>query len=328
MNMEPAMLSLPLRKPFHKRLDLVVMSDRDPNPNGTQPLKALVNSLLMYTTHPINLNVVTKTRLPWLDALNSSPEYFRVYYHHPRNIYAKSQALIERANYRSKHYLAIFANAKLFLSTLDYPPDTFPKVLMLDDDMVFYEDITRLVDLVRQHPNRLSLHCPEDAHRVKSYFIDKKIPHNGHASRYCIAGMIGFPLGNDTATALSQTLVEMNLEYPGLQSPVAADQDVVNRYLAKHYNDTCDTGGENCNKGVDLIPCEWSCDWISCRGKQTRCSNCPNHCRAYHFLYKSYKKHKHFGRKELNWDYYHEPTPLDVLLSIFVPRIKNNTRVA
>jgi hypothetical protein len=72
-----------------KRLDLVVLSDRG-GLNDTQPLKALVNSILLYTTHPVNLNVVTKNRLPWLDALNEAPHnVFRVHYHSPSIIFAQ-----------------------------------------------------------------------------------------------------------------------------------------------------------------------------------------------------------------------------------------------
>ena len=34
-----------------------------------------------------------------------------------------------------------------------------------------------------------------------------------------------------------------------------ADQDVVNRYYAEHHDDG----------SVDLIPCDWSCDFNSCQ---------------------------------------------------------------
>jgi lipopolysaccharide biosynthesis glycosyltransferase len=237
-----------------KRLDLVVLSDRG-GPDNTQPLKALVNSILLYTTHPINLNVVTKNALPWLDALNEAEQnVFRVYYHSPSIIFAQSQALVNATGATSIHYSSVFAFQKLFLSTLTYPSGTFSKVLMLDDDMVFYADITPLVDLVRENPDSLSLYCPVDPTRVKEYF--GTTPDNGHTERYCISGMMGLPLGNRTAELFAKAMINMKRQYPRMVLRVA-DQDVVNRHYAEHHDDG----------SVDFIPCDWSCDFNSCQKK-------------------------------------------------------------
>jgi lipopolysaccharide biosynthesis glycosyltransferase len=294
-----------------KRLDLVVLSDRG-GPNSIQPLKALVNSILLYTTHPINLNVVTKDHYPWLDALNeASQNVFRVYYHSPSIIFAQSQALVNATGATSIHYSSVFAFQKLFLSTLTYPSGTLSKVLMLDDDMVFYEDITPLVDLVRKNPDSLSLYCPVDPTRVEKFF--GTTPDNGHTERYCNSGMMGLPLGNRTAELFAKAMSNMKRKYPHMVFRVA-DQDVVNRYFAEHDDDG----------SVDYIPCDWSCDFNSCQKKQAPCSNCLNakKCRGYHFLAKGYKQHKKMGRKEWNWDYYYSFEPFDLLNTTFGPRVE------
>jgi len=46
-------------------LNLVVVSDRNASP---VPLRAFVNSLLLYASRPIRLNVVSKVGIPWLEA--------------------------------------------------------------------------------------------------------------------------------------------------------------------------------------------------------------------------------------------------------------------
>lgn len=287
-------------------LDLVVLSDR-----GTftreQPLKALVNSILLYTTRPVNLNIVTSVQMPWLGALNSSQ--FRVHFHPTSKVYARTRALIQRTRISSTHYSARHAFQKLFLSTLDYPKGTGRKVLMLDDDMVFYEDLTPLADLVMRNPSRLSLYCQLDPGRVKFYFQNR--PHNGDSEKYCISGMMGLPLGNGTAELFETAATEMKLEYPDIKFAVA-DQNVVNRVYAHH------------KESVDLIPCEWSCDWISCNKTVGICKNCPTGiCRSYHFNARTYTKHASMPKPEWNWDYYHDLDSKFVLLSSFLPRVKS-----
>jgi hypothetical protein len=183
---------------------------------------------------------------------------------------------------------------------------------MLDDDMVFYEDITPLVDLVRENPDSLSLYCPVDPARVKGFF--GTTPFNGHTERYCISGIMGLPLGNRTAELLAEAMHNMTRQYPRMVLWVA-DQDVVNRYYAEHHDDG----------SVDLIPCDWSCDFNSCQKKQAPCSNCLNatKCRGYHFLSKGFEHHTKMGREEWNWDYYYDSfEPFDLLNTTFGPRVE------
>jgi hypothetical protein len=104
----------------------------------------------------------------------------------------------------------------------------------------------------------------------------------------------------------------MTRQYPGKVLSVA-DQDVVNRYYAEHHDDG----------SVDLIPCDWACDFHSCRRKQAPCSNCLNatKCRGYHFLATRFKNYTKMESKELNWDYYNDSfEPFDLLKTTFGPR--------
>jgi hypothetical protein len=319
------------------RLDLVLISDR--GPNATTPLQGFVNSLLYYTTAPINLNIVTgQPSLPWLDLLNRS-EYFSVFYHDSKMLAKRAADLLNRTKYKSGHYSAKIATQKLFLSSLNYPTGTASKVLMMDDDIILYEDIVPMFQHIRQHPERLSLVCGIDPKRVKMYFTSKNKRNNGHSTRYCNAGIIGFPLGESIVQAFEQTLFDLTEEYPASKSKMrawaAADQDVINRYLGKQYNDECDVDRENCTSPIDLIPCDWGCDWNSCGHAKSnsmppRCSTCQNidRCRAFHFLTRTYnEKALDSWSEKLSWKYYNQLDSLQVL-DKFVQRLSGRNESA
>lgn len=96
------------------RIHLVVISDRK---KSDYPLKALVNSILNYTSTPITFNVVTSKNIEFLDELNSN--FFRVNYHSPAPLLEKSKRAIWRLV--SLHYSAHFAMQKLFINQLEFP---------------------------------------------------------------------------------------------------------------------------------------------------------------------------------------------------------------
>lgn len=140
--------------------------------------------------------------------------------------------------------------------------------------------------------------------------------------------------------ALEQTLFDLTEEYPGKAFKwAAADQDVINRYMGQHYNDECDDvvgRDNNCsNSPIDLIPCDWACDWNSCRFAKSdamppQCSTCQNidRCRVFHFLtgaYNSKALDSWSGDETLNWNFYNQLDSLQVL-DQFVQRISERRR--
>ena len=229
------------------RIHLVVISDRK---KSDYPLKALVNSILNYTSTPITLNVVTKKNIAFLDEVNSN--FFRINYHNPAPLLETSRKLISETGFSSTHYSHHFAMQKLFINQLEFPQkDKATKVLLLDDDFTFFTDMVPLWDLISANPKNISLYCPQDKDRVFRYFTKKKAPNNGDQLRYCISGMMGIPLeiqsqrSNFTHHAIKATH-RMTKEYDISYS--VADQDVVNRMFAEDKD------------GFELIPCRWGCD--------------------------------------------------------------------
>jgi hypothetical protein len=326
------------------RIDLVLISDR--GPNATMPLRAFVNSLLSHTSEPINLNIITQEPgLPWLDVLNKS-ESFSVFYHHPSVLTERTERLLNETEYSSKHYSAFMSSLRLFLPALKFPPGTASKVLMMDDDIILYEDLAPLIHHIRRHPEKISLSCPVDPRRVEIYFTSRNRTRNGHTRRFCLGGWMGLPLGEATVDVLTQSLVRLTTEYPASNFRwSAADQDVINRYLADFYPAECDDGTKNdfnssllsrCSSSpIDLIPCDWSCDFNSCgMGKPIRppqCNNCPNitRCRAFHFLRKSYSSRniKKWLPRSDRWGFYNRMDSMEVL-GHFVQRLANRTGLA
>ena len=279
-------------------LNLVVVSDRNASP---VPLRAFVNSLLLYASRPIRLNVVSKVGIPWLEALSSKE--FLVYRHDPKELIMRTETLINATGFKSTHYSAAFGVQKLFLPTLTYESGV-EKVLVLDDDMVFYTDIAPLVNIVMKDTV-----LPFDPLRIDKYFRGPNREHNGHDKAYCISGMMGLPLGEETSRLFEEATKNMTREYPNATYKVA-DQDVVNRYFAEN------------NDGVQRIPCEWSCDVQSCNFKVGRCQNCPSKvCHSMHFTAGWYKTDLDMGKQQWNWDYFDKFDPATVLRFTFRPRL-------
>ena len=105
-------------------LDLLVLSDRN---NTEVPLRALVNSLLTYTSSPIHLHLVTRatsSTIQWLTELQSL--LFRVTLYHPRKLLQRSVNLIRTSSLKLVHPSSKFAIQKLYLPEI--PLRLFPCV--------------------------------------------------------------------------------------------------------------------------------------------------------------------------------------------------------
>ena len=224
-----------------KRIHIAIVSDRE---KSDYPLRALINSILNFTSTPVTVNIVTKNRIPFMDMLNTT-SYFSVHYHDSTHLFKSSQKLVKETGFKTLHYSAKFGMQKLFLNELQFET-TAQKIIVLDDDITFFTDITPLWDKMMENPRNISLYCPEDMKRVNRYFVNKNATDNGHSLRYCNSGLMGIPkVSNFTNLAIEATQ-KMTKQYDFSYS--VADQDIVNRMLAEN------------NNGFEFIPCQWACD--------------------------------------------------------------------
>jgi hypothetical protein len=330
-------------------IEIVVMSDRN---NSELPLKGLVNSILQHTTRPVTLHIVTTAHtIPWLQQLHS--QYFQIYLYDPieHGLYNRSQHLINQTSFRPFHYSANFAISKIYLPLLPYRKtqqqhQNAPKILMLDDDIVFYKDLAPLWDdILYQNPDRMSLYCPVEPRFVQMYFTGRDAPHNGDTERYCNSGMMGFPIRNEQriqhriVQMLEDATVHMMREYPRIFYTLA-DQDIVNRAFVENKHD------------IDLIPWEWGCNNGTCKDpslaghsslcpnfetQQQKQNNHHNHhpqqhlpatvqqnqtCYSFHFLAHHYQHHLVFQNPQLEYDTTFRLDPVKLLHTVFHPRIE------
>jgi hypothetical protein len=228
-------------------------------------------------------------------------------------LFALSQALMKETGFKSTHYSSVFAMGKLFLPRLNYSIDgSRPrKLLVLDDDMVFYKDITPSMDIVHANPQNLTLHCPTDP--VLADVFLRNTPDNGDTKRCCISGMMGVPLSDVGGASMVVDLFvnatkEMTRQHPGKIYEVA-DQDVVNRAHASQ------------KETIDLTPREWSCDFASCKGTTDRCDNCQaGTCHSCHFNCEACERHLNMSKAEWGWDCYFDMDAAELLSQEFAPR--------
>lgn len=304
----------------------VVLCDR---PNSTEPFKAFVNSLLIHSSKPISLHVVkTRYEIPWLDELDSP--YFQVnFYHNERLGYlGNAIRLMKKYNFQSRHRSSPFPLTKSFYSTLPYPHlELVKRVIIIDDDILFWEDPSKLFDILE--PDKLALSCPEDDFRVNKYYRKTKQQSNGHPTKYCNAGMVHMPilprrahpdwgLTNDILDLYVDAVKNMTAEYPGEKYP-CSDQQIYNRLFA--YNE----------HKMGNIPCSWHCNYHSCnRGKFAKtgvCTSCPEllepnvKCKAYHFVAKAFELNPAMDVKTHEYEYFIRPNSLELLYDQFLPRI-------
>lgn len=156
-------------------------------------------------------------------------------------------------------------------------------------------------------PNDISLLCTRDRFNLRKICRKQGVPHNCDDELYCVTGLIGFPISNQTArTSLVHTLVqtthEMMAEYPDSVAS-QADQDIFNRFFRSQKHD------------VHNIPCEWSCGTDEC-GKvlgKIKCRSCETKKRkAFHYQSKSYLANVTQLRQEVSWNYYFEKDPTEL----------------
>ncbi|CAB9506174.1 expressed unknown protein [Seminavis robusta] len=332
-----------------RSLDLVVLSSRV---NNTEiPLKGFVHSLLSYTTSPIHLHVVSSapsSRYQWLhqitNATSNEKSYFRVSFYNPRKLLQRSLDLIESSNLTLGHPSSRYAIQKLFLPELDIrlssPENT--KVLMIDDDQIYFEDITPLYEYIhtpQQDQQQLSLLCAPDRFNIRKICKRRGVPHNCHDDLYCVSGLVGFPMRNHTARhqlvhELEQTAHDMMQEYPNSIAS-QADQDIFNRFFRYKSNGhrTADDNNNNNSSSttaaeqqqVQVIPCEWSCGTDEC-GKvlgNMQCRNCDwKKCKAFHYQVKSFLENHQQRKSEWAWRHYFEMDSLQLLQETFIPNVQ------
>lgn len=310
------------------KIDIVVMSDRN---DSQVPLKGLVNSILQFTTLPVAMHIITTAKnIPWLEQLHSS--FFQINLYDPveHGLYNRTQQLMNQTSFNTSHYSAKFALQKIYLPVIPFHGRP-KKILMLDDDIIFYHDISPLWNLLYKNPNRLSLYCPVDPFFAKFYFAGRNASHNGDSRRYCISGMIGFPIHYRTSYSnknfyspvvdlLENATANMMQEYPDVKYTVA-DQDIVNRAYAENKDD------------IDLIPWGWGCNYGRCKDP-SRAGNtkiCPDHenffalwhtCYSFHFLTHKYRDHIKFKNPRLEYDGTFNKDPQDLLRSAFIPQMQ------
>jgi lipopolysaccharide biosynthesis glycosyltransferase len=322
---------------IENRMSLVVLCDRGPDDSG--PLVGLVNSFLASSSWCIKLHYISRYPFAWLEDLQRPP-IFQVERHDPAHILEpRAQQLLETTGYHTTHYSGRFAMQKLFIPLLNFSeqPDT---ILVIDDDMVFYEDVAKLWQIIVFNNNTpadtttmqaslplFTFYCPEDPDRVKAYFIDSNRKNNGDSKRFCNSGIIGVDVHSQYVKTLAVQVFEnatndLMQEYPDFVS-TTADQDIVNRVVAGYPQFVHNT---------DQIPCEWNCDYNSC-GKTLQdpngfhCTNCHRgtltDCYAFHFNVHSWKtdagSNNYFQPRmnsSLTWLYYSRLNSTKLLLDM------------
>jgi hypothetical protein len=204
---------------------------------------------------------------------------------------------------------------------------------MLDDDIIFYNDLLPLWNILYKTPNSLSLYCPMDSFYAKLYFADRNATYNGDSIRYCISGMMRFPIvpqsnqtNHSVVDLFESSTANMMREYPNIQYSVA-DQDVINRVYADFKY-----GRNKSRIVIDLIPWEWGCNYGRCKdpsqaGNKETCPDRENYnatshtCYSFHFLTHKYQEHVSFQNPELEYDTMFQRDPQDLLRRVFNPKI-------
>lgn len=297
-----------------ERVQLVILSDRG---NKTTPLRLLINSIFMKTRVPVDLHLFSRTQVHWLAQFNFT-DYFTVYRYDATPLLNHTLAWMSRHKFKVGHYSGTFTLQKLFLSKMEYYGNP-SKLLLLDDDIMLFNDLGELWKLVTSDLGRIYLHCEVDPVYVRS--MNQRRPRNGHPARYCTTGIVGIPLSpsqnnTDTYTTLIDAATSnLIADYPRQKVLPSGDQDILNRLYA-------DVSRQQNQSTVDLIPCEWQCH--SSRVNTMNHSYCGGQtCKAFHYLQKkfddpSFKVHyAPFGAKDVL-----EVDTFDLFCNGFVPRIR------
>jgi len=294
----------------------------------------MVNSILLHTSVPVAFHVIlSQNSIGWLDEMDSPFFQVNFYNYEKLGYLGNAIRMIKKTKFRSKHPAMPYPMTKPFLSTLPLPgrdQGHIQRVLVLDDDILFWEDPVKLLKLLP--PDKLALSCPIDPKRVDRYFTKTKTVNNGHQSRFCNAGFIHMPIlprrdhplyreTNDVLDMYIESIEAMTKEYPK-ENYICSDQQVYNRVF--RWNE----------HKMGNIPCDWHCDYNSQRfTKGWTFSNCPEigqpgpdgevvQCKMFHLLNGGYKdKSLQMDKEEHGYKNYLEKIPMKLLYTEFMPRI-------
>ena len=312
----------------------VVLSDRHPHNTSHTPLKALVHSILTHVSVPVDLHVATShNSIDWLDALDSPFFQVNFYNYEKLGYLGNAVRMIKTTNFQSKHRGMPYPLTKPFLSNLPLPgreEGHIDRVIALDDDILFWDDPVKLLQLLPA--DKLALSCPLDPKRAHRYYNKTNLHHNGHDTRYCNSGFIHMPIlprrphelyheTNDLLDMYIDAIEGMTAEYPGVKYR-CSDQEVYNRVFRWNQDK------------MGNIPCEWHCDYNSQRfNKGWEFSNCPEigkpgpdgeivQCKVFHLLGDSYKDDSlEVDKKEHEYKYFFEMDSMELLYKQFMPRM-------
>jgi hypothetical protein len=313
-------------------LHFVLLSDRK---ESETPLRAFVNSLLTYSSMPIGLHIVTRHSIEWLDEMDS-PVFQVHFYNYERLGYLGNAIRLQRIfGFKSKHTSMPYPLTKPFYSNLPFPrpraegEDSVDRVLIIDDDILFWSDPAALFNLL--DPAKLALSCPVDPKRVNTYYTETDMASNGHLTRYCNAGMVHMPIlprrphedfgsTNDILDMYLNATAAMTKEYPKYRYQ-CSDQQIYNRLFADQED------------RMDNIPCDWNSCKAGVKDKSGSCFNCPSiavaekQCKTFHFVNSAFEganyqvdlKNAPDGSHE--YSYFFALQPLRVLHDEFLPRV-------
>ena len=124
---------------------VAVVSDRDTK----NPFLALVHSILMHTTAPVAFHVFTEHPYVFLNGIEKKTAYARGFYYSNAPNNERAARLVDESNFITIHHSGITSMSRLFIGQSPFQPiGQVPKVIIVDDDILFYRDISELWKIV------------------------------------------------------------------------------------------------------------------------------------------------------------------------------------
>ena len=316
-------------------IHFIMLCDRI-NSSLLAPLKAFVNSVLTHASVPVAMHVVlSRNKIDWLDRLDSPFFQVNFYNYEKLGYLGNALRLLKKTKFRSSHTGMPYPLTKPFMSNLPLPgraEGLVTRVIAVDDDILFWEDPVKLLELMPA--DKLALSCPTDLKRVYRYYHKTNTTNNGHDSRFCNSGLVHMPITpltrphelyyqtNDWLDWYVQAMEDMTTEYPGVKHRMS-DQAVYNRVFRDHADE------------MGNIPCEWHCDYNSQRFTKGdwEFSNCPEigkpgpdgnivECKMFHFLHGAYKMENfRVDKEEHSYQHFLQQNSMELLYETFLPRI-------
>lgn len=293
---------------------VAVVSDRDTK----NPFLALVHSILMYTTAPVAFHVFTEHPYVFLNGIEKKTPYARVFYYSNAPNNERAARLVDESNFITIHHSGITSMSRLFIGQSPFQPiGKVPKVIIVDDDILFYRDISELWKIVMVNQSNISLFCHPDKRRMRRWLRRHKDNGDREGGRYCQGGLMALPVAAFPGAVNSSkyfwdATFDMTAQYPNVTYHLA-HQQILNRMFVKHKST------------IDIIPCNWHGDTHTCR--VPRKCNCEGESFTYHFLKKAYEKKPHmFSKERPRWafSYYTNRTLDSVLVGLNERITKNN----